>query len=215
MEENFAHKATEMTRRFYLNPSHNGSVEFTKGGYLRMMHRNLGKVNGIIVGFEENSGGNGYNFHMNQDDGENLTVSLNNYGYYSVEGSEDKLGLLLLSTATEREEIDFGTVRIQNTFPEHGVFCCLNLNHQEFIDFLEENGQMNYAWLIDRQVLKGLFQLHDIVLIQFTMDNPTTGEFDAEMFCPGYKLELKYRHLSNELNVSLIDLNESVNWPGF
>ncbi len=206
MEENFGYKAMEIARRFYLNPTHHGSLEFAKGGYLRLKHRNLGLVQGITVGFEKGSVGNEHCFHLNLADGENFKISLNNYGFYSVEGSEDKLGLLLLSTATEREEIDFSTVRVQNTFPEHGVFSILNYSHQEFMEMLEDLREIDYAWIIDREPVKALFQLHDAVLIQFTMCNPSTGEFDADLY---------YRHLTDDFNVNIVDLTDQLHWSGF
>lgn len=215
MEDSYGIKAMEIARRFYLNPSHHGSVEFTKGGPIRLKHRNLGLIQGLIIGFEEHAEGNKHRFHINLADGENFKVALNNYGYYGTDGPEDRLGVLLLSTATEREETDFSTVRVQNTFPEKGVFCILNQSHQEFVDTLEDMREMDFAWIIDREVIKSLFQLHDVLMIRFTATIPATGEFDAEMFCPGYKLEVNYRHLESDLNVNLIDLKDQAHWSVF
>ncbi len=215
MEEHFDIKAMEIARRFYLNPTHNGSLEFSKGGYIRLRHHNLGLIQGISTGFSDSLEGNRLCYHLNQADGENAEFFLNNYGYYSVEGSEDKGALLILSTATEREEIDFGTVRIQNTFPEHGVFTVLNWTHDQFIESLEDSRQIDYAWVINREAIKGLFQLHDVIMIQFTMCNPETGEFDADLFCPGYKLELNYRHLSDDFYVNVVNLSDHLQWSAF
>ncbi|MES2628429.1 MAG: hypothetical protein V4616_05620 [Bacteroidota bacterium] len=215
MEENFGIRAMEIARRFYLNPTHEGSIEFTKGGMIRLRHHNLGTISGIITGFEQGSEGNGHLFHVNLADGDHFKCSLNNYGFYSVEGGEDHLGLLLLTTSTEREETDFSTVRVQQTYPDHGVFVTLDLSLEEVIESLKESGQMDYSWIIDREAVKSLFQLHDIVMVQFTMTNPETGEFDADLYCPGYKLELNYRHNTQDLQVNVVVLNDAVHWPGF
>lgn len=215
MDTNFGLKAMEIARRFYLNPNHHGTKEFTTGGYLRMNHKNLGRIQGVILGFDQEEWGNEYCFNLNLPEGDNVQMLLNNYGFYSADGNGDKLGLLLLSTATEREEIDFGTVRKQNHFPQYGAFCLLNLNYEEFQVILEDMGKMELAWLVNREPFKALFQLHDPVMIQFTATNPNVGDFSAVMYCPGYELQLHYNHQEYTLSTKIAGVVEQLHWSDF
>lgn len=201
MEENFDIKALEITRRFYLNPAHQDSPELKPGAFIRMKHKNVGLIQGIFTGFEAVNPQGDFCFTMNLADGKPFKAYMNFNGYYSIGGGDDRLGLLLLSTATEREEIDFSTVRKQNHFPEQDTFCLFHLTLFDFMDLLVDQEKLEFAWVIDREVVKSLFQLHDLVIFRFKEAYPETGNFKARAWCPGYQLELNYNHSQNSLEI--------------